>query len=204
MPQTYKVIVSGTSFLLTKDQLLFDSPDTNILSTFLLLADSPLSSTGAPTTPTDSMVFQTDSVVFQVIFDYLRGYPVYPLPEKDTGVVRRRLEFIRRDADFFGLERLVALTDEAIKANKARMEEEDSCYDAIRDLGERLREKELRVRELEMELERVEKARREEAEGYLKSIRGLMGRVNTLVGQLHISLLMLLGLLETDLELTWC
>jgi hypothetical protein len=100
MSETYTVIMRGEPFLLTRDQIEFDSPN-YFTSCFLgEFAESQ----------TRTLSLSRDPDLFRIIVDYLSGYNVLPLYES---VIPKRmspeaaLENLHIDAKYYLLDGLV-------------------------------------------------------------------------------------------------
>ncbi|KAG8790790.1 hypothetical protein FRC12_011015 [Ceratobasidium sp. 428] len=116
MPNTYKVIMRGETFLLTRDQIEFDSP--NYFTSCFLGEFSEAK--------TRTLTLSRDPKLFKIILDYLSGYDVLPLHES---VIPERmgldvaLRNVLADAQFYQLDGLV---DQINQENQATEEVEET------------------------------------------------------------------------------
>ncbi|KAG9124430.1 hypothetical protein FRC07_011672 [Ceratobasidium sp. 392] len=100
MLDTYTVVVRGETFLLTRDQIEFDSPN-YFTSCFL----------GEFTeAQTHTLTLSRDPQLFKIIIDYLSGYDVLPLHE--SAIPQRMnsdaaLRNLLADAQFYQLDGLI-------------------------------------------------------------------------------------------------
>ena len=101
MSKTCTIHMRGEVFLLTIDQIVFDSPN---YFTSCFLGDFAESETR-------NLQLSRDPDLFKIVLDYLSGYQVLPL---DDSVIPRRmnresaLRNLRADAEFYSLDGLVA------------------------------------------------------------------------------------------------
>ena len=100
----FTVLVRGSSFILTRSQIEFDSPN---YFTACFLGNFKESQTR-------TLEISRDPVLFGIIFDYLCGYTVLPL---DKSVIPARMSLamalvnLRVDAEFYQLDGLVRACD---------------------------------------------------------------------------------------------
>ncbi|KAG8783844.1 hypothetical protein FRC12_019291 [Ceratobasidium sp. 428] len=116
MPNTYKIIMRGETFLLTRDQIEFDSP--NYFTSCFLGEFSEAK--------TRTLTLSRDPELFKIILDYLSGYDVLPLHE--SAIPERMgldvaLRNVFADAQFYQLDGLV---DRINQENRAKEEVEET------------------------------------------------------------------------------
>jgi hypothetical protein len=102
MSSEYNIIVQGTTFLLSEDQLSSDSP--NIFTERL--------SDGTPNQ--NEMRFSRNSQLFSLIHEHLCGYTILPIHENALPTRMSReaaLKNLRADAVYYKLQKLVKLID---------------------------------------------------------------------------------------------
>jgi hypothetical protein len=107
----YTIIVSRQQFVFTRDQL--ESEPGNYFATYFF-GDFEEAASG-----TKDLELETEPLFFKLIQAHLRGYKVLPIQDAyipDYTTRTGALESLRRDADFFGLSRLVSSIDQEIKA----------------------------------------------------------------------------------------
>ncbi|KAG8682676.1 hypothetical protein FRC09_016608 [Ceratobasidium sp. 395] len=114
MPNTYKVIMRGETFLLTRDQIEFDSPNYFTSCFFGEFSEAK----------TRTLTISRDPELFKIILDYLSGYDVLPLhesvvPERMSSYVV--LRNLLADAQFY---QLGGLIDQVNQENQVAEEAE--------------------------------------------------------------------------------
>jgi len=110
-PQKYTIIVSGQPFVFTRNQL--ESEPGNYFATYFFGDFKEAASA------TKELELDTEPLFFKLIQAHLRGYKVLPIQNAyvpDYTSKKVALENLRRDAEFFGLTRLVTLIDQEITA----------------------------------------------------------------------------------------
>ncbi|CAE6455518.1 unnamed protein product [Rhizoctonia solani] len=107
MSSEYKVIVQGVTFLLSEDQLSFDSP--NIFTERL----------SAGTNDQREMRFSRNPQLFSLIHEHLCGYIILPIHENALPARMSReaaLKNLRADAEYYKLQKLIGLIDASNQA----------------------------------------------------------------------------------------
>lgn len=117
MDSMYTIIVKDKTFLLTKEQIQFDSP--NYFTTYFL-GEFKEGNEGKQT-----LSFQRHPVLFELIVDYLTGYDIFPLPGADSSTSQSTLiptmsplallNNLKKDALFYGLDGLCEQVDEQLE-----------------------------------------------------------------------------------------
>ncbi|KAB5588511.1 hypothetical protein CTheo_8043 [Ceratobasidium theobromae] len=116
--QKYTVVIMGTSFVLTKSQIEFDSPN---YFTTCFLGDFHEAQT-------HHLELSRDPDLFRVIIRYLCGYSVLPLTEKQIPsdmTLASALTNLRNDAAFYQLDGLLCACDESLSDQEPTLERQE-------------------------------------------------------------------------------
>ena len=103
-PEEYTVVVRGERFVLSRDQIFFDSPNyftTLFTGTFQKAVNRH-----------QEVILHRDPLLFKIIQTYLSGYSILPLPDDWMPAYMSKeaaLKNLLEDARFYGLEKLVEL-----------------------------------------------------------------------------------------------
>ncbi|KAG8824306.1 hypothetical protein FRC19_002076 [Serendipita sp. 401] len=131
---SYKVIVRERTFTLSKEQILFDSP--NYFSTYFLGGFSEAAE-GAK-----QLTLQRHPALFELVYEYLNGYDVLPIPESYIPSMApiTTLRNLHKDALFYGLDELTtSLEKEIERVNSGTGDEVEGTYTlVVRDRNRRL------------------------------------------------------------------
>ena len=107
-PEEYTVVIRGERFVLSRDQIFFDSPN---YFTMLFTGTFQEAATGQR-----EVILHRDPLLFKIIQTYLSGYRILPLPDNwmpEYMSQEAALDNLLEDARFYGLEKLVELLQSA-------------------------------------------------------------------------------------------
>ena len=114
-PEQYTIVVRGERFVLSRDQIFFDSPN---YFTVLFTGTFQEAVNGQR-----EVILHRDPLLFKVIQTYLSGYTILPLPDNwAPGYMSQEaaLKNLLEDARFYGLEKLVELLQSAAEGKSLR------------------------------------------------------------------------------------
>ena len=115
-PDEYTVVLRGERFVLSRDQIFFDSPN---YFTMLFTGTFQEAATGQR-----EVTLHRDPHLFKIIQTYLAGYSILPLPDDWMPAYMSQEAAVKNllaDAQFYGLERLAGRLEPVVKGGAATM-----------------------------------------------------------------------------------